>query len=37
VEERWVIKTSSGKIGRADNRTKYLQQFRGQLTEPDMC
>jgi len=30
VEERWVIKTSSGKIGRADNRTKYLQQFRGQ-------
>jgi fatty-acyl-CoA synthase len=30
VEERWVIKTSSGKIGRADNRKKYLQQFRGQ-------
>jgi len=29
VEERWVIKTSSGKIGRADNRKKYLQQFRG--------
>jgi acyl-CoA synthetase (AMP-forming)/AMP-acid ligase II len=30
VEDRWVIKTSSGKIGRADNRTKYLRQFRGQ-------
>jgi acyl-CoA synthetase (AMP-forming)/AMP-acid ligase II len=28
VEERWVIKTSSGKIGRADNRNKYLEQFR---------
>ena len=28
VESRWVIKTSSGKIGRADNREKYLQQFR---------
>ena len=30
VEERWVIKTSSGKIGRADNRDKYLRQFRHQ-------
>ncbi len=30
VEDRWVIKTSSGKIGRADNRTKYLREFRGQ-------
>jgi acyl-CoA synthetase (AMP-forming)/AMP-acid ligase II len=30
VEDRWVIKTSSGKIGRADNREKYLQQFRNQ-------
>ena len=29
VDERWVIKTSSGKIGRADNREKYLKQFRG--------
>ncbi|HKJ28521.1 MAG TPA: AMP-binding protein [Anaerolineales bacterium] len=28
VEDRWVIKTSSGKIGRADNREKYLKQFR---------
>lgn len=28
VEGRWVIKTSSGKIGRADNREKYLRQFR---------
>jgi acyl-CoA synthetase (AMP-forming)/AMP-acid ligase II len=28
VEGRWVIKTSSGKIGRADNREKYLKQFR---------
>jgi acyl-CoA synthetase (AMP-forming)/AMP-acid ligase II len=28
VERRWVIKTSSGKIGRADNREKYLKQFR---------
>jgi acyl-CoA synthetase (AMP-forming)/AMP-acid ligase II len=28
VEGRWVIKTSSGKIGRADNRDKYLRQFR---------
>ncbi len=28
VEDRWVIKTSSGKIGRADNRQKYLEQFR---------
>jgi len=32
MEERWVIKTSSGKIGRADNRNKYLQQFRNQPT-----
>lgn len=30
VDERWVIKTSSGKIGRADNRQKYLREFRGQ-------
>ena len=30
VENRWVIKTSSGKIGRADNRDKYLRQFRNQ-------
>ena len=30
VEDRWVIKTSSGKIGRADNRKKYLQHFRKQ-------
>lgn len=30
VEDRWVIKTSSGKIGRADNRKKYLRQFRNQ-------
>ncbi|MFN2146706.1 MAG: AMP-binding protein [Anaerolineales bacterium] len=30
VEDRWVIKTSSGKIGRADNREKYLKQFRSQ-------
>jgi acyl-CoA synthetase (AMP-forming)/AMP-acid ligase II len=28
IDERWVIKTSSGKIGRADNRKKYLKQFR---------
>jgi len=28
VDDRWVIKTSSGKIGRADNRQKYLEQFR---------
>lgn len=28
VEDRWVIKTSSGKIGRADNREKYLREFR---------
>jgi len=30
VEKRWVIKTSSGKIARADNRDKYLRQFRSQ-------
>ena len=30
VENRWVIKTSSGKIGRADNREKYLRLFRAQ-------
>jgi acyl-CoA synthetase (AMP-forming)/AMP-acid ligase II len=28
VERRWVIKTSSGKIARADNRDKYLREFR---------
>ena len=28
VKDRWVIKTSSGKIGRVDNRQKYLEQFR---------
>ena len=28
VEHRWVIKTSSGKIARGDNRDKYLKQFR---------
>lgn len=28
VNERWMIKTSSGKIARADNRQKYLQDFR---------
>ena len=28
VNERWLIKTSSGKIARADNREKYLAEFR---------
>jgi acyl-CoA synthetase (AMP-forming)/AMP-acid ligase II len=28
VDQRWVIKTSSGKIARADNRAKYLREFR---------
>jgi acyl-CoA synthetase (AMP-forming)/AMP-acid ligase II len=30
VGQRWVIKTSSGKIARADNRQKYLHDFRGE-------
>lgn len=30
VAKRWVIKTSSGKIARADNRAKYLREFRAQ-------
>jgi fatty-acyl-CoA synthase len=29
VEQRWLIKTSSGKIARAENRSKYLHAFRG--------
>jgi fatty-acyl-CoA synthase len=29
VNERWLIKTSSGKIARADNREKYLREFKG--------
>jgi acyl-CoA synthetase (AMP-forming)/AMP-acid ligase II len=28
VDERWLIKTSSGKIARADNREKYLREFK---------
>jgi acyl-CoA synthetase (AMP-forming)/AMP-acid ligase II len=28
VDKRWLIKTSSGKIARADNREKYLNEFR---------
>jgi fatty-acyl-CoA synthase len=28
VEKRWLIKTSSGKIARNDNRQKYLNEFR---------
>lgn len=28
VNERWLIKTSSGKIARNDNRQKYLREFR---------
>jgi fatty-acyl-CoA synthase len=28
VDGRWLIKTSSGKIARGDNRDKYLQEFR---------
>ena len=28
VDGRWLIKTSSGKIARGDNRDKYLKQFR---------
>lgn len=28
VSDRWVIKTSSGKIARDDNRKKYLKEFR---------
>jgi acyl-CoA synthetase (AMP-forming)/AMP-acid ligase II len=28
VDGRWLIKTSSGKIARGDNREKYLQEFR---------
>ena len=27
VEERWLIKTSSGKIARNDNREKYFREF----------
>ncbi|MEK6255843.1 MAG: AMP-binding protein, partial [Chloroflexota bacterium] len=30
VAERWVIKTSSGKIARDDNRKKYLKEFRSE-------
>lgn len=30
VDERWLIKTSSGKIARADNREKYLREFKQQ-------
>jgi acyl-CoA synthetase (AMP-forming)/AMP-acid ligase II len=30
VEKRWLIKTSSGKIARGDNRQKYLAEFRSQ-------
>ncbi len=30
VEKRWLIKTSSGKIARADNRAKYLAEFAGK-------
>jgi acyl-CoA synthetase (AMP-forming)/AMP-acid ligase II len=29
VEERWLIKTSSGKISRTSNREKYLREFIG--------
>jgi acyl-CoA synthetase (AMP-forming)/AMP-acid ligase II len=28
VERRWLIKTSSGKIARSDNREKYIREFR---------
>jgi len=28
VNERWLIKTSSGKIARNDNRQKYLRELR---------
>ncbi len=28
VSERWLIKTSSGKIARKDNRDKYFREFR---------
>jgi acyl-CoA synthetase (AMP-forming)/AMP-acid ligase II len=28
VSDRWVIKTSSGKIARDDNRKKYINEFR---------
>jgi hypothetical protein len=30
VDGRWLIKTSSGKLARGDNREKYLREFRGQ-------
>lgn len=30
VEARWLIKTSSGKLARGENRAKYLREFRGQ-------
>jgi fatty-acyl-CoA synthase len=29
VDEQWLIKTSSGKMARADNREKYLREFKG--------
>ena len=32
VERRWLIKTSSGKIARAENRDEYLREF-GSLRE----
>lgn len=33
VEGRWLIKTSSGKIARADNRRKYLEARREQESD----
>lgn len=33
VGQRWLLKTSSGKIARLANRDKYLAEVNGALTE----
>jgi hypothetical protein len=34
LEGRWIIKTSSGKKARADNRDKYLRELLGAASGP---
>jgi fatty-acyl-CoA synthase len=34
VEDRWLVKSTSGKMSRAENRAKYIEAFRTKAAKP---
>lgn len=33
VEERWLVKSTSGKVSRGENAAKYVQAFRSRASK----